>query len=367
MKRKVVILIVATLLPLAVAPIINTKLETYQRMDGYKWWSKAALFNLDFVIAYLNRHLYYLGISTSPEQVVIGKDDWLFLGDKYAETISTKRRGATQEDLLIAKKISVSSKLQEQWLKHHGVKIYQVMIGPDKDSIYSEFLPDWVTPSPNTKTNILLTNVDHNLYADTRSVLIEAKSKFSENLYYKTDTHWNNFGAWVAFSEFSKILVALDSELRRLTDKQIHVRDVKERTGGDLAKFLMLTSRLRDREPVIEIDTEHPIDVEQYDFETGQLKTSGGNPRIETQHSPLLVKSKYALNQKRVLWLRDSFGTAISPFMSATFSDVLQLHYDDVNPSVFEKLVTSFKPDYVFVTVVERQALKSWFENTPPT
>jgi hypothetical protein len=91
-----------------------------------------------------------------------------------------------------------------------------------------------------------------------------------------------------------------------------------------------------------------------------------GNPQVHTAQRPLLVKSEQALNQKRVLWLRDSFGTAMAPFMAVTFSETLQLHYDAANPELFARLVNSFKPDYVFITVVERGARRKRFGSLPP-
>ncbi|HSL05945.1 MAG TPA: hypothetical protein VK901_20715 [Nitrospiraceae bacterium] len=122
---------------------------------------------------------------------------------------------------------------------------------------------------------------------------------------------------------------------------------------------------LQDSEVVIEIDSEHPIETEQYDFETGQLTLSGGNPRLGPQSRPILVKSKHALNQKRVLWLRDSFGTAMAPFMAATFTETLQVSIRKSSPVLFAKMVETYKPDYVFITVVERDVRNKWFESFP--
>jgi hypothetical protein len=129
-----------------------------------------------------------------------------------------------------------------------------------------------------------------------------------------------------------------------------------------------MTEILRDSEVVIEIDSERPIETEQYDFDfdTEPLRVSEGNPKIDSQERPLLVKSKHALNPKRVLWLRDSFGGAMAPFMAATFTETLQLHYGQTDPTLFARLVETYKPDYVFITVVERGARNKWFENLPP-
>jgi hypothetical protein len=240
------------------------------------------------------------------------------------------------------------------------------MLGPDKGTIYPEFLPDWAQPAAETATDTLLANVSQGLYVDTRPALRTAKSQFSESLYYKTDTHWNSLGAWVAFRAFEKDIARTEPELQLLSENHVRISKVNQRQGGDLAKFLSLKETLRDSEVVVDILSDRPIETRQYDFQTGRLKQAGGNPRIHTAQRPLLVKSEQALNQKKVLWLRDSFGTAMAPFMAATFSETLQLHYDAANPSLFARLVETFKPDYVFITVVERGARRKRFGSLPP-
>ena len=355
------------LLALTVVPVINLKLGNHTKERGKEWWSRSVLYNFDFALPYLSRFFYPLGISIDPNQVIIGKDDWLYLGDEYAKTITVSRRGANFKDVKAARNIGLATKSWEQWLKLKGVSLYRVVIGPNKSTVYPEFLPDWVQPVTNSVTDMLLTNVRQGLYVDARPALIAAKSQFSEPLYYKTDTHWNNLGAWVAFRTFTMELAHTEVGLRWLSEQQISVSKVNERSGGDLAKFLWMREMLWDSEVTIEIASEHPIETEQYDFETGHLTFSGGNPTVGAPKHPLLVKSKHALNQKRVLWLRDSFGSAMAPFMAATFTETLQLHYDETDPARFARLVDNYKPDYVFITVVERGALGGWFENLPPS
>ena len=310
--------------------------------------------------------IYPLGISTNPNQVMIGKDNWLYLGDLYEKTITVRRRGATAEDLESAKKIRLATDLWEQWLKRRGVLQAQIILGPDKGTIYPEFLPFWARPAAASATDTLLANVSKKLYVDTRPALRSAKSQYSEALYYKTDTHWNSLGAWVAFRAFAKEFDRKEGGLRWLSDQQVHVLAVNQRKGGDLANFLKIAEMLPDSEVVIQIDSEYPIETEQYDFDTANLTASGGNPPIGPPQHPLLVKSRNALNQKRVLWLRDSFGTAMAPFMAATFNETLQIHYGATDPALLARLVDTFKPDYVFITVVERGARGQWFANPPP-
>lgn len=366
MKKKVLIFICVVLLALMLVPGINLiKLEAAQKKEGAKWWSKAVLYNFDFAPQYLGRFFYPLGISTNPNQAIIGKHDWLYLGDEFEKTITTRRHGSTAEAAEAALKIGLATKSWQQWLKSKGVRLYRVMLAPDKSTIYPEFLPDWAQPAADSATNTLLANVSQGLYVDTRPALRAAKSQFSEPLYSKTDTHWNSLGAWVAFRAFAMEVARTKTGLRWPSEQQVRVSKVSERHGGDLGRFLRMAEMLRDSEVVIEIDNERPIETEQYDFETGHLTVSGGNPQVGAPERPLLVKSKHALNQNRVLWLRDSFGTALAPFMAATFTETLQLHYGKADPALFVRLVESYKPDYVFITVVERGARSKWFENLP--
>lgn len=354
------------LLVLAIIPVINLKAGNWQKKEGEEWWSASVLYNLDFALPFLSSFFYPHGISTNPAQVFIGKEDWLYLGEQYGETVSRVRYGTTVEDERIAGVIGHATESWSRWLNFNGVRVFRVLLGPDKGTIYPEFLPDWAQPAAQTSTDTLLANVKQGLYVDTRPALRTAKSQFSESLYYKTDTHWNSLGAWVAFQAFEMDIARAEPGLRLLSEKDVRVLEVNQRQGGDLAKFLRLKETLRDSEVVIDIISDRPIETKQYDFETGRLKRSGGNPQIHSAQRPLLVKSEQALNQKRVLWLRDSFGTAMAPFMAATFSETLQLHYDAANPELFARLVNTFKPDYVFITVVERGARRKRFGSLPP-
>ena len=309
---------------------------------------------------------YPHGISTNPTQVFIGKDDWLYLGEQYEKTVTSRRHQPTVQDAELARIIAGATTSWDQWLNLKGVSMFRVMLGPDKNTVYPEFLPDWAQQASSSTTDSLLANDSKGLYVDTRNALRTAKARFSESLYYKTDTHWNSLGAWVAFRAFEAEIARSEPGLRLLSDNEVRVSKVSERQGGDLAKFLRMKETLRDSEVLVDILSEHPIEIEQYEFDTGRLKKAGGNPQIHTARQPLLVKSKHALNDKKVLWLRDSFGTAMAPFMAATFSETLQIHYETADTALLARLVETFKPDYVFVTVVERAARRKRFGSVPP-
>lgn len=52
--------------------------------------------------------------------------------------------------------------------------------------------------------------------------------------------------------------------------------------------------------------------------------------------------------------------------MAATFTETLQLHHASANPELLAKLIRDYKPDYVFVTTVERDSLDTYFNSFPP-
>ena len=367
MRNRVFIFICVALLTLTVVPVINLKFGNAHKQGEKEWWSRSVLYNIDFALPFLSRFFYTLGISTDPNQVIIGKNGWLYLGDKYEKTITVKRFGVTAEDMKTAERIGLATKAWDQWLKLKGVRIYHIMLAPDKDTIYPEFLPDWAQPSTNTATNALLANVSQEIYLDTRPALKAAKSHFSEPLYYKTDSHWNQLGSWVAFHALSMKVARTETGLHWLSKK--NMRQKVESMGGlDLANFLRMARTLQDIRVRVENVIEHPIETELYDFETGHLMASGDTSiKIGSPQRPVLVNSKHALNQARVLWLFDSFAlTGMIPFMIATFTKTLMFNYDAVDPDRFAQLVDTYKPDYVFITTAERDARGEWFKNPPP-
>ncbi len=356
MKKKIYIFITLALLTLAILPIINI----HQNIVRDK---KKTLYSVDYLLPYINHFFYFYGISTEPSQVIIGKNNWLYLVNTHATTDTPSDTNA--KDLLDAQNIGLATRAWEQWFRSKGIRNYKVIIGPDKNTIYPEYLPNGILPDVNSVTNNLLAYDKTGRYVDTRSALKAAKTEFNTPLYYQTDSHWNNLGAWIAFRAFTNALAAEES-LQFLSDKDIHILNITERSGGDLANILRLNRFLVEHEVNVKIDTPSVIETEQYDFETNVLNSSGDNPPIRARRHPLLVKSKNALNKKKVLWLRDSFGMAMSPYMAATFTQTLQIHYRVVDPALLTKLVESFKPDYVFVTVVERSSREDFFMTLPP-
>ena len=351
-------------LMLTVVPVIN--IATAPNKASIKL-EKSFLYNMDFVSRWVELLLYPLGISMHPEQVIIGREGWLYLGDLYSQTLSSDKRVATEADLAIGKQIGAATKAWNAYFASKGVKVFRIMVGPNKGSIYSEYMPLWAKPVSPNPTDALLSQAGGDLFIDLRAPLLAAKETHREALYFKTDTHWNNLGAGIAFWAFAQQVGKVAPELKWPSEKTYELTKIAPRQGGDLAAFLRLSTRLSDGQPIIN-SANLPVETTQIDFATKQVLSKTGNPAVDAPLKPLLVKSVGALNNKRVLWLRDSFGTSMSPLMAATFSEVLQLHwrFSIRQGGNLAQLVDEFKPDYVFVTVVERDVRSPGFSIYPP-
>ena len=150
MRRRVLIFLLVVLFCLAVAPITN--FLTRKNLNEKSWLNKKFLYNMDFTSKWLSLALYQIGISTDPGQVVIGREGWLFLGDNYKQSQTVSRRGKTSDDLIIGQKIGDATIAWDHWLASKGVRLFRVMIGPNKETIYPEYLPMWAKPSSPTAT-----------------------------------------------------------------------------------------------------------------------------------------------------------------------------------------------------------------------
>jgi alginate O-acetyltransferase complex protein AlgJ len=318
-KNRVLFFLLAGFLFLAIIPIVN--IVSVPAKDAVNWKSKSFLYNLDFVSKRIALFCYKYGISIEPKQVIIGRDDWLFLGDMYGVTLTTDRRPPIDADFALGQQLGAAATAWDEYLKGKGVKLFRIMIGPNKGTIYPELMPAWARPPSPNATDYFFAGTTGAHYIDLRRSLLAAKASQPAALYYKTDTHWNALGGALAFREFAQQVSKFAPELQWPQPAAYDLIQVNERAGGDLAKFLRLSEFLSDSEPMI-----------------------------------ALLKPPSPLNKKKVLWVRDSFGVAMAPLMAATFSEVREVYSGLVfrPDGFFEKLVDEWQPDYVFFTLVER-------------
>ena len=137
--------------------------------------------------------------------VIIGRDGWLFL-NADGTTIDYYRgtRRFTPQDL---RDWQALLEHRRDWLARLGIK-YLFVVAPNKQSIYSEEVPDWwKRDRPDTKLDQLIAYMRaHSTVevVDLRAALRDARQ--IAPTYFKTDSHWNPFGGFIGYQEIIKAL-----------------------------------------------------------------------------------------------------------------------------------------------------------------
>jgi hypothetical protein len=132
--------------------------------------------------------------------------------------------------------------------------------------------------------------------------------------YHRTDTHWNHFGAFTAYSEIMRHLLGSDHDLWRLDDFDI-VR--RHDDGGDLANMLGLRDLLEEEYIVLE-----PRRPRQADGRPprGADKSSTFH-RADGQGPTAVV-------------FHDSFMQQLAPFLSEHFAETHYVWTREFRPEV---------------------------------
>lgn len=367
-KRTPVIVFFATaLLGIGTLPAINL---ADGLTSGASWRHiRQNAFNLDVVQSAAAQALAPLGISARASDVIIGDDQWLFLGDGHDRTVTAARTGVTEKTRAAALEIAGSLVQWSTYAKAHGTRSFRYAIAPNKSSFHPERTPRWFKVANPPPTAPLLAALPGSIRIDVRTPLNAARNPGGPPLYYRDDTHWNMTGATVGFRALRDAIAKDLPELKWLPDDKLAAEPPRERQYGDLSRMLRLGTDRQEDVPTARfrfID----IPVVMRDLDSGELRHDGGNAMIDANgiEKPLLVTSPKALNRTRVLWIRDSFGNAQTPLFALHFSHTIQYHWAKAFASAqsLARLIDEHRPEIIVVTVVERSALAKVFTTRPP-
>jgi hypothetical protein len=247
-----------------------------------------------------------------------GKDDWLFLGNAYDDGVAKVKLSIRPKAEKVAEVKQVFS-LATQAAHHHGAKI-ALILGPDKTSIYPEFLPEVITPSPIRYSAFFLNElrtIERLTVYDPSADLLTAKNT-EGLLYWRTDTHWNAKGAYLAYVGLMK---HLSLPYVDLSFKQGEVRP------GDLIGI----SKLKD----------FPIRPDDH---------------WEALWTKLGDSGSKALVPLHIWVVGDSFTEGLKDYLNASFAQVHYLgHWDQKLKTLPQELEQApKKPDLILVVRVER-------------
>jgi alginate O-acetyltransferase complex protein AlgJ len=282
---------------------------------------------------------FLLGISTSP-QVVIGQGGWLYytteqVGRDYATT-----RPLTPEQL---NHWQQALEQRHAWCAARGIR-YLFVVAPDKQTIYPEELP--AALQRRRVPSRLDQLVDHLRDRDSPVRLIDLRpalwhAKQQEQIYCTHDTHWNDAGAHAAYLQ---ILAVLAEDRPGLEPWPRGVFDEKHiaRGGNDLNQMLSLKGFLEAS--YLRLVSQRPRQAQRLPVE---LPARG--PRRPELNQPFATEHPDQ-SLPRAIVFRDSFMTALAPFLSEHFRRAIYVWQCEFDAT----LVEQEKPDFVIQELVER-------------
>lgn len=267
--------------------------------------------------------------ATQINKVVLGEGKWLYYKFEFAHADPIATYMGT--NLMTGKELRLYTKVLNSWndwLKKQGIPML-VMIPPDKETVYPEYLPPQVKKVREyNRTDQIFDALEKEAtfpVVNPLSTLLEHKK---EPLYYYTDTHWTALGAFYGYQQFMKkaatLLPQWNLRIPKLDDFEWTY--IKQ-PSGDLGRMLMNFDQTIDHNMAF---NPKPI-----------AKREGPKPKL--------------------LFFGDSFSWGLMPYLKMQF-EVMRIPLEDaISKPTFEDVIApsileSYKPDLFMFEVVERNA-----------
>jgi hypothetical protein len=288
----------------------------------------------------------WLGGVSSP-QVMKGKQGWFFYtGGRIMEHCCRATIPFDHDQLASWQRIF---ERRRDWLDRLGTRFLLVIV-PNKHTVYAEYLPNWVTRvREKSRLDEFIEHMRKNTnleILDLRNALMEAKKHI--RVYYKTDSHWNDAGALIAYSEIMQRLSKWFPGAKALPESDFELHRVRTR-GGDLAMMLGQERAIKEEDIVARPKRTRCAEkmspgelLSMYPWKKGK--------------EPVVTECKGAQIPRAVM-LRDSMTVPLIPLMSEHFGRIVYI-WDHI----FEKsIIEHERPNVVIYAIGERTLVKDRF------
>lgn len=308
-------------------------------MDFNEWYEDHYGLRNELILIQAKIKFGWFKSSTNPKDCIIGKEGWLF----YNSESDLMYGSYSRRNLLSRVELDFYVKQEKERktiLEEKGIK-YLYFICPNKSTIYPEYLPYQMKMQIRdtvSKTDQIISHFAKFLpdlqMIDVRNAILSAKKK---QLYRKLDSHWNDLGAYYAYKSF------MEQTKDVFGDEPIELKDFdivwKKSQQGDLLNMLGLCEQELTSEDIPIFTLKRKIEI---------INDDGPMPNSYGKRNP------DAKNGMRVLFFRDSYGSAFIQFFSLHFKETyfVWTDYD-------QKTVDLIKPDVVVVSKVERRLFPS--------
>ncbi len=314
---------------LAPLPRLSDGAQYFSALE--RWFSDHFGFRADLVrlSSTLKIHLFQ---KSQSKEVIVGKEGWLFYATGDLETYKNSEHWSQVE---LERWVSMF-KLRADWAEKNGI-LYHVVIAPGSHRIYPEYLPEWLgqagLPSRAERLKAALSKNGVSVI-DLIPILPEFKSK--GRLYHRTDTHWNQLGAyWAARAILKKLPEKFHTS--SIAEDQYSI-SFQVGAAGDLARMMGVSHSLSEENLLLSGPAVPKITSLEEKIERNGRAYMIGN----FKSSPI--------NGRRLVLTGDSFADGLVPGLANEFSEILTIWKQPFHPDAILK----FNPDVWLDEFVER-------------
>lgn len=297
-----------------------------------------------FVKFYTNLKFKGLGIVTSDRNQK-GRDDWYFYNDENNIELVSGAYPDFDEKTLAAiceQQMRIQEKLREQGIE------YVLILSPSKVSIYPEMLTSGdyaVGKTPADQLADYLEGHSDLHVVRVKDALLKEKQESTEQIFFKTDTHWTEYGAYMAYRE---VITSLN-RWGLVQSSPVDVRFVPSTYSGEFSKMLGDPSLL-PAEQVPKSEILHPNAVAVQDgerFQKFQEELAKENNREENR----LFRNTSSDGPDLLLFGDSMFNYWNMPELFAEHF----AHYTYVRSAAIDQgMIDAVKPQIVAYEITER-------------
>lgn len=263
-------------------------------------------------------------------KVLQGKEGWIFL-DNDTNRVIEQVTNAIPFDKYFTFRYRLNHQIRHGYLTSEGIDYYAAVI-PNKEIVYAAFLPDDIIVSEERIIRRCEKAMyEHNLEFFLYPVEALSPKLYAIDTYRKGDTHWNQFGAFIFYQHFIK-LIEKSRKIFLLSYEDILFEKVQ--VEGDLNKKLANNCLDEDiigtiKNPTAKLTYNNNI------HNTGSFKIyeNSSHPEFPT-----------------AVIFRDSFTTWMEHYIAESFSKVYFVHQANLD----YRLIEEYQPDIVCSIQVER-------------
>lgn len=288
--------------------------------------------------AFLHGHAWFgyhaLGVSPN-DQVVLGRDDWLFTRASHALQAERGAMPLTDEELELWR---ITIEARRDWLASRGID-YVFAVAPDKQTIYPDYMPpefEVIGPSRREQfVHYMHAHSDVRVLDLTAAVRAErANDRPGDNTFFPLGTHWTARGAWAGYRAFVESLAPRYPGMDPLPREAFDV--VPCTTEDNVAKILFL---------------EDELDQAEFDWHakrrlTGKMSQEGRKRRPDE----LQVWRNTEDWRPSMVMLHDSASERLRPLFAQHFSTI---HADQTDGFTVWTIIEQ-QPDLVVQIYVDR-------------